>query len=130
MQALRASAPRALSRWGAVLACALVVAGCGGSDDGDAGSTGPPASLPADFNIQVFACKDWQKADADVRRYAIGRIRDITGGEVSGTGGRGTVLSDEQAHRLFDNRCSDTAAGGFVLYKLYGHAAGFAGGAP
>ena len=42
-----------------------------------------------------------------------------------GVSGRGTVLEDEQAYRLFNGRCERFP--GFLLYKLYSHAAAFAG---
>jgi hypothetical protein len=60
------------------------------------------------------------------------RYRQIIGGQVSGRGveGRGGVLPDSEARRLFDNYCSQHFARAFVLYKLYGEAAGFTGAAP
>jgi hypothetical protein len=67
-----------------------------------------------------------------VRRYVIRRIREITSGQVSGVGvrGHGTVLPDDFAHRMFDSTCAHRYARGFLLYKVYGFAAGFVGGTP
>jgi hypothetical protein len=40
------------------------------------------------------------------------------------------VLEEEQAYDLFQAYCKQPFARGFLLYKLYGRAAGFAGQAP
>lgn len=106
---------------------ALALGGCGDSGDGEAASTRP--DLPPDFNLQAFTCEDWEKANQSTRDYVVQRIEEITGGVVSGQGyeARGSTLTKEQAIELFDNRCGDPAAAGFVLYKLYGHAAEFSG---
>jgi hypothetical protein len=117
----------------AVVACAasLVLGGCGDSDDGKGGGKAErPANLPADFNIQLVNCSDWQKSDAEVRDYVVRRLSEIVGGEITGRGanGRGSTLTEDQAHRLFDGTCGSPRARGFLLYKLYGHAAGFGGG--
>ena len=113
------------------MACGLALAGCGGSGDGgkDRAET---LKLPPDFNIQLFNCSDWQKADEPVRRYVLKRYREIIGGLITGRGttGRGAVLPDAEARRLFDNYCSQHFARAFTLYKLYGQAAGFTGAPP
>ena len=112
-----------------VLACGLTLAACGGSDDDkDVGQL----KIPPDFNIQLFNCTDWQKADEPLRRYVLKRYRDIVGGDVTGRGtvARGSVLPDSEARRLFDNYCSQHFARAFTLYKLYGQAAGFTGAQP
>jgi hypothetical protein len=96
----------------------------------DAGSVRP--KLPPTFNLQLYLCKNWRADSEPVRRYVIRRLREITSGQITGTGvrGRGTVLPDDEAHRLFDNYCSQHFARGFLLYKLYGFSAGFVGGTP
>ena len=117
--------------WLAAPACALALAACGSDDEPTAAERAPrPPSAPQ--NLMLFTCTDWQRADEPMRRYVIRRLREITGGDVTGEGisGRGTILPDAQAVRLFDNYCSQRFARGFVLYKLYGQAAGFAGGPP
>jgi hypothetical protein len=130
VRAVRGPARRSLTLV-ALLACALLAGACGGSDD-DGGGERERVELPADFNLQLYKCADWQRANGATRRYVIRRLREVTSGQVSGTGvrGRGTILPDEQAHRLFDEYCAQRPARGFVLYKVYGQAAGFAGGAP
>jgi hypothetical protein len=97
----------------------------------DAGAARP--KLPASFNLQLYLCKNWKHDSEPVRRYVIRRLREITSGQISGgqgVRGRGTVLADDDAHRLFDSYCSSYAARGFLLYKVYGFAAGFVGGTP
>lgn len=117
-----------------LLACALGLGACGSSDDdGGADTHKPaprPANLPADFNIQLFNCSDWQESDEGIRAYVVDRLETIVGGQITGRGadGRGATITDDQAQRLFDGTCSSPRARGFLLYKLYGHAAGFSGG--
>ena len=67
-----------------------------------------------------------------MRRYVLKRYREILGGDVTGRGvqARGSVLPDSEARRLFDNYCAQHFARAFVLYKLYGEAAGFTGANP
>jgi hypothetical protein len=91
-----------------------------------------PAGLRKNLNLQMYKCADWRKAGEAERRYVIYRLRKVTSGDVTGTGiqGRGTVIPDDQAHRLFGNYCADRRARGFVLYKLHGFASGFVGGTP
>lgn len=119
--------------WAAIVLCALSLAACG-SDDGDGGGGGKverPANLPADFNLQLFNCSDWKESDEEVRAYVVNRLEEVVGGQITGRGanGRGSTLTDDQARRLFDGSCGSPKARGFLLYKLYGHAAGFGGGA-
>jgi hypothetical protein len=67
------------------------------------------------------------------RLAVIRQLRDIAGGEVAGSAGsvgRGGVLDDKQAYDLFQGYCKEHFARAFLLYKLYGRAAGFAGQAP
>ena len=112
-----------------LVACALVAAGCGGSDD--SGEKEPP-KLPPSFDLQLFNCADWNAADKPVREYVVGKLHEIGNDQITGPGvqGRGSVLTDEQATQLFDNRCADPRARGFVLYKLYAFARGFRGSSP
>jgi parallel beta helix pectate lyase-like protein len=101
---------------------------------GDCSDRARPSTpkLPRNFNLQLYRCADWRRSDGATRRYVVWRLRQITSGQVTGTGvqGRGTVLHDDQAQRLFANYCGQRFARGFVLYKLYGAAAGFVGAAP
>jgi hypothetical protein len=113
------------------LTCGLALAACGGSGDDGKQDVGQ-LKLPPDFNIQLFNCTDWNKADEPIRRYVLKRYREIIGGDITGQGvvGRGGVLPEAEARRLFDNYCAQRFARAFVLYKLYGQAAGFTGAAP
>ena len=111
-------------------AAALALGGCGDSDEaGGDGRLERPTSLPPDFNLQLFNCSDWNRADEDVKRFVVQRLGDVIGDQITGRGanGRGSTLSDEQAHELFNSNCGAPQARGFVLYKLYAHAAGFGG---
>lgn len=118
------------------MACAVVLAGtfglasCGGSEE--SGGSAQLDRFGSAQSLQLFTCTDWQKASPQTRKNVVQRLRQITGSEVTGEGtsGRGTVLDDDQAYRLFDGYCGQTFARGFTLYKLYGQAAGFAGRAP
>lgn len=116
----------------ALILCVLLVAACGSDDDGGGNDRlERPASLPADFNLQLFNCSDWKRSDEQVRAFVVQRLEDVIGDQITGEGasGRGSTLTKDQAHRLFDGTCGSPRARGFVLYKLYGHAAGFGGGA-
>lgn len=120
---------RALRATLALIACAATLAACG--DSGGAAKQEGPGFGSAQA-LQTVTCTDWKKADPQVRTTLLRRLRDIVGGQVTGNGaaGRGNVLSDDQAYRLFDGYCRQSFARGFTLYKLYGRAAGFAGAAP
>ena len=112
-----------------LVACTLAAAACG-SDDSD--DEREPPKLPPGFNLQLFDCGDWNAADEPVREYVLERLHEISGDQISGPGvqGRGRRLTDDEATKLFDSRCADPKARGFVLYKLYAFARGFRGGQP
>lgn len=126
--------PRALRRGAYVAAlaacCALTLGACGDSDDDRAPER--PAGLPADFNLQLFDCGDWNAAGEPVRRYVLDQLHELGNDQITGPGvqGRGSVLTDAQARQMFDGRCADPRASGFVLYKLYAFSRGFRGGTP
>jgi hypothetical protein len=114
---------------------ALLLGGCGDGGDGGAAQTfnqGIGASLGEP--IRRATCADWNRADPRARLDAIAALRVIRNQQVSGGSGEvrgvGSVLPDELAYDLFESRCGLPNADSFVLYKLYGFAAGFAGGAP
>jgi hypothetical protein len=113
----------------ALVAGVVLVAGCGSDDSRDEKA---PPKLPADFNLQLFNCSDWNAADSELREYVLGQLHEIAGDQITGPGvqGRGALLTDEQATQLFDNRCADPRARGFVLYKIYAFARGFRGSQP
>ncbi len=112
-----------------LVACTLLATGCD-SDDSEE-QRGPP-KLPAGFNLQLFNCSDWNKADQPVRDYVLERLHAIAGDQITGPGvqGRGAVLTDEDATEIFESRCADPRARGFVLYKIYAFARGFRGEQP
>jgi hypothetical protein len=113
------------------VACVALAAGCGGGDDKPS-EPKRPAGLPADFNIQVFDCADWNAAGPPVRRYVIGKLHKIANDQVTGPSvqGRGSVLTDEQATEMFDSTCANPRTRGFVLYKIYAFSRGFRGSSP
>jgi hypothetical protein len=124
--------PAALSRR---LISALLVAGAlaaGGCGSGDAKEEGGLPKLPAGFNLQLFNCADWNRADQPVRDYVLEQLHTVAGDQITGPGvrGRGAKLTDEQATAFFDSRCADPRARGFVLYKIYAFARGFRGEQP
>jgi hypothetical protein len=109
----------------------LVVAGCGGGEGVPGQAAGFADQDPV--NLNTYACKDWNAADPARRRLVVEKLRNFAGGDVTGgqgVRGHGTVLDDEHAYLLFDSACRERYARGFVLYKLYTHAAAFAGRAP
>ena len=121
---------------GAALAAALaaaLIAGCGSgsSDDGprNRGEFGAGPNRPTP--VRQFTCQDWNRANDQVRRQTIVKIRHFAGGAITGegvrAGSRGAVLDDDDAFRLFETYCRQRHARHFVLYKLYTHAAAFAG---
>jgi len=116
------------TNWGVLILVAAALGGCGSSQDVTAGS-GAPLSGP---ELQHLTCADWEHADEPGRTRIVDGLQATLGGQVTGKGasGRGSVLSDELAQRLFDNYCSQSFARGFVLYKLFGQASGFAGSPP
>lgn len=122
------SLSRRLATAVAVLGCALAVAACGGDDEGD----DKPPKLPPGFNLQLFNCADWNTADEPVREYVLERLHTIANDQITGPGvqGRGSVLTDEQATKMFDSTCANPRARGFVLYKLYAFSRGFRGRPP
>ena len=131
MQHAARPAAGALSRVlaAALLACTLAVQACGGSDEPDEPK---PLKLPPGFNLQLFNCSDWKAADQPVREYVLERLHTIANDQVTGPGvrGRGSVLTDAEAIRLFDSTCANPRARGFVLYKIYAFSRGFRGRPP
>jgi hypothetical protein len=114
------------------VACAALATGCGGGDDDEPSAQKRPEGLPADFNIQIFDCADWNAAGPPVRRYVLRRLHEIGNDQVTGPDvqGRGSVLTDEQATKMFDSTCANPRTRGFVLYKIYAFSRGFRGSSP
>lgn len=86
-------------------------------------------STPTYASLQVMVCQDWRDSDAVERRVIVGALRSVLGGEVTGIGfsGRAKTLEDDHAVRLFEAHCRHDHARHYLLYKLYGQAAGLAG---
>jgi hypothetical protein len=82
--------------------------------------------------LGLYTCRDWRRAGPIMKRRLLARLARWTGGPVHGDAlmGYGTVLKDRHARRLFDAECGHRYARAFLLYKVYGQAAGFAGVAP
>jgi hypothetical protein len=83
----------------------------------------PTGNLP----LSTYTCSWWRQADATARAGLADRIQHWVGGSVDGNTrvGYGSVLTRDQATRLFDDRCSTSYAGTLALYKIYGAAAAF-----
>jgi hypothetical protein len=79
--------------------------------------------------LGLYTCRDWRSASPSLRTRLLARLSRFTGGPVEGDAltGYGTVLPDDRAAALFDNRCATRGSSAFALYKLYGQAAGFGG---
>ena len=108
------------------VAAAGAVAGCG-SGDGTPPVRG--ATLISQDRMNSYTCADWRRAGPAEQKAAIDALRTFAGGMITGRGaqGRGAVLEDDHARRLFHSVCQRRHARHFVLYKLYTHAAAFAG---
>ncbi len=132
MRPVRGSAELALNAAGISFVIAmLALTGCGGSDQPPQGAD-VGVGVTAGPRVEVFTCEDWNRANPQTRFSTVAKIRDVVGGQVTGTGvsGTGTVLDDEVAYDFFDQYCEQDLARHFLLYKLYGRAAGFAGQSP
>jgi hypothetical protein len=115
----------------AVAVAALALASCGGSDV-EPPSVGGGSNAVEPGSLGKLTCGDWNRGSLHTRGAIVEELRLFSGGPVTGEGvkGTGAVLEDEQAYELFERRCEGAYAEHFLLFKLYTHAAGFAGGAP
>ncbi len=76
------------------------------------------------------SCTEWKKAPPHDRRATLVEMKAVRRQQLSGRGvgqGYGSVLNDDVAYRLFDERCKAPGSEQFLLYRLYGFAAGFVG---
>lgn len=118
--------------WAALLACALILASCGGTErrvgEGDRLAGRPGFDVP----LGQASCADWKRASVRARGDALDQLRANRGEQITGQGvrGQGSVLEDDFAYRLLENRCGLPGSDSFLLYKLYAFAAAFAGTAP
>ena len=102
-----------------------VIASCERSGDG---AVREAQSVPAGTSLTQLSCTDWNRADAGTRAAIIERVKGFAGGVVVGSDtvlGTGAVLADAEAQRLFGGWCGQRYARGFLLLKLYTHAAAF-----
>jgi len=120
---------------GALALLAAVTAAAGGVAVLDRpGSTTAPAPEAARADafggwiggvpMQQASCEQWVGASAAERTGAVASLRATVGGP-STTGGYGTTLTDDRATALFDTRCGQPGAAGFLLYEMYTRAAAF-----
>ena len=114
-----------------MVSLALVVPGCGGETD-PAAPQEATAGLFGGVPLRRATCAEWNDAGVSDRLAVLGDLRTLRGDQITGQGirGYGSVLDDELAYRLFQSRCQIPNSDSFLLYKLYGFAAGFAGEAP
>jgi hypothetical protein len=120
----------------ALAALAVCLPGCGESEPepepvapGSA-TEQPTSAAPVATSLGQLNCTDWERAEADTRADIVAELQAFAAGQVTGEGvaGTGPVLASEETTQLFHNRCGPHYARGFLLYKLYFHAASLAGG--
>jgi hypothetical protein len=96
---------------------------------GRATATGPAqpagASPIGAGDLGSATCATWNAASAGDQAAIVADLRTFAGSEVVGAGvsGSGRVLDDAIAREMFQTRCAPEFADGFLLYKLYTHAA-------
>jgi len=115
----------------ALASVALVFAGCGGETNPDAPQEAA-AGLFGGVPLRRATCSEWNDATVRDRLGVLGDLKALRGDQITGPGvrGYGSVLDDDLAYNLFQSRCNIPNSESFLLYKLYGFAAGFAGGPP
>ena len=120
----------------ALATLALIALGCGDSEEADpqpaapgSATEQPTSAAPVATSLGQLNCTDWERADTATRADIVAELQTFAGGQVTGEGiaGTGPVLASEDTTQLFDNRCGPRYARGFLLYKLYFHAAALAG---
>ena len=119
-----------------LLAAAVGLPACGGSDDGrDAvRDAGRDKDHPVDIRgvglmsgnstAQFANCRDW-RGGSEKRRYAT--IKDIRG-QLTPQRSKSAAsdLSDDEAYQVFERVCASGFSDELRLYKLYAHAQAFA----
>ena len=119
-----------MRRLAILLACTAGLAACGDSgtpvseDDQLRGQERTTLDVP----LGQLTCSDWNGATARDRRAVLEQLR--ANRLQADRAGQGSVLDEDYAHRLLENRCSLPGSDAFVVYKLYAFAAGFAGTSP
>ena len=129
---MRARVSRRLSLGAAGLAGLLIaLAGCGGETNPDAPQEAA-AGLFGGVPLRRATCAEWNDATVQSRLEVLGDLKTLRSDQITGRGirGQGSVLDDDLAYDLFESRCKIPNSESFLLYKLYGFAAGFVGRAP
>lgn len=107
----------------------MLVAGCGdsGSSNADTSTEVPGPSLPV--SVRVADCTDWKQGSVEQRRNTVIQLRQFSGGPIGSSEGieHGRTFDDQRAYNVLESFCKRRFARGFKLYKLYTHAAAFAG---
>jgi hypothetical protein len=111
----------------ALICCAALLAGCGGSSASKPRVNLPPPGVGA--SIRTDNCTDWKRGTLDQRHGTVVQLRQFAGGAVGSSAGiqNGPVLDDDRAYNLLQSYCANAFARGFKLYKLYERAAAFLG---
>ena len=73
--------------------------------------------------LQSARCLQWNAGSGAERDRTSAALAQSVGGATPY--GRGSTLTTEQTHTLFDNACSSSIAQHWLLYELYIRAAGF-----
>ena len=90
-----------------------------------------PAPGPAKQNpvpLGQLSCEDWNRTAEAGRPALVDRIRGFAGGVVNSGSqdiGTGAVLTYDEARQLYGGWCRNAFAEGFLMVKLYTHAAAF-----
>ena len=113
------------------MSLAILGSGCGGETDPEAPGKAA-AGLFGGVPLRRATCAEWNEAAVQDRLAVLGDLRALRGDQITGPGiqGYGSVLDDDLAYDLFQSRCQIPNSDSFLLYKLYGFAAGFVGEAP
>ena len=98
-----------------------------GSSNRRTGAASAPGPSPA--TVRTANCNLWLALDRTDRTRLVVGLRNFFGGRVDAPGARGQVLPDKYAYTLLSSYCRQPFAGAFMLYRLYGNAAGFTAGA-
>jgi hypothetical protein len=106
----------------AVIAILLLV-GCGNGDDAG-GKVRGVGKVRANSTAQFASCGDWRKGTEEERYATIKDIRlQFAPQSVDAPG---SVLSDQEAYRIFQKTCAADFSVSLRLYKLYARAQAYA----
>lgn len=107
----------------ALLASLATLTACGSSN------RAATAQGPTQATVRTANCNLWLALDRTERLRLVAGLRAFFGGRVDAPGARGQVLPDKYAYTLLSSYCRQPFASAFMLYRLYGNAAGFTAGA-